>query len=374
MNDNKADIQYVADTFLIERTFQVLAEMEEGDGSLNKYAFDLGSVLGSIGNNIKQFVGSQIHGKDSGGVTRTVVNFMAPAVFFRLHPILGILSILVTAAQFFGFDLYTVYQKIMSAIMPKLRTGQPVSAEEVNQAAKSALSQVQPMAAAASDDLLAPLRALHNEGNLTKEGVGNFQAANRANPFVPSGKSPLLRMFSFLGPRRGSSLIVGILVWLVKTVLLSAGLLAVGGVAATALGVGGQGQRGQGTQTQTPAQPQGQQMQQPQMGTGVPAPTGAGNWNYKPNKGDIWVENLNGQQPHERVLQWAVESYPDLYQYHDIILRTPSFWNVVRELSSDWRPGQYQWTIPEPYKTRNEILAKFVPDVFRTIQQQRGTQ
>lgn len=370
MNANKADIQYVADTFLLERTFEVLAEMEEGDGPLNKYAFDLGSVLGNIGNSIKQFVGSQIHGQDSGGITRTVVNFMAPAVFFRLHPLLGIL---VTAAQMFGFDLYTVYQTIMGAILPKLRVGQPVSAEEVNQAGKSALPQGQAMAAAA-DDLLAPLRALHNDGHLTKEGVGGFQAANKANPFVPSGKSPLLRMFSFMGPQRGGSLIVGILVWFVKTVLLSAGLLAVGGVAANALGLGGQGQRGTPTTQIQPQTQQRYQMQWPQGGAGVPAPTGAGNWNYRPNKGDIWVENLNGQQPHERVLQWAIESYPDLYQYKDIVVRTPSFWNVVRGLSSDWRPGQHQWTIPEPHKTRNEILAMFVPDVFRTIQQQRGTQ
>jgi hypothetical protein len=367
------EAQYIADTFLLERTFQVLAELEESEGPLRKYAFDISSILGSIGQSIKTFVGGQVHGQDSGGVARTVLNFLAPAVFFRLHPILGIL---VTGAQLFGFDLYSIFQRIVNAIKPLIMGGQPITAQQVNDAAKSAMPQAAGMPTTASDDLLAPLRAMHNEGQLTKEAVGNtWQAANRNNPFMPKGRtSPLLRMFSFLGPQRGSGIIVGILVWFLKTVLMSAGLLAVGGVAAGALGLGsGQGQQGQTTpagqaapagQAQTPVS-----LPQPAAGGGIPAPSAAGNWNYRPKAGDIWIEELGGGQPHERVLEWVIESYPDLYQYQDIILRTPSFWTVAKGISQNWRPGQSQMEIPEPYKTRNEILKMFIPDVYRMIQQ-----
>ena len=91
------DIEYIADTLLLERTF---ANLVENEGLPNKYAFDLGSIIGNIGSSIKQFVGGQIHGKDTGGVVRTVTNLMAPALFFRLHPILGLIA---TAAISTGF-------------------------------------------------------------------------------------------------------------------------------------------------------------------------------------------------------------------------------------------------------------------------------
>ena len=370
------EIQYVADSILLERTFQILAELDESDGPLKKYAFDLGSILGSIGNSIKSFVGGQVKGKDEGGTARTVVNFLAPAMFFRLHPLLGIL---VTAGQLFGLDLYSIYQKIVGTIMPVIRGGGKVSAQQINDVARSAIPAAAPMAAAGSDDFLYPLRELQKKGKLTKEGVrGTLSREWRNQPFIPKSRSPLIRMLSFLGPRRGGSIIVGILVWFLKTVLMSAGLLLVGGAAASALGAKpiaaepaaitapagpGAGRAAPGGAAPTPT---------PSMA--VPAPTGAGSINYRPNKGDMWVEDLRGQQPHQRVVQWAIDSYPDLYQYQDIIVRTPSFWNAVRAITNTWSPGHTQLVIPEPYKTRNEILSLFIPDVYRMINQQRGMQ
>jgi hypothetical protein len=364
------DIQYVADTFLLERTFQILAAADASDGPLRKYAFDLGSVLSSIGNSIKTFVGGQIHGQDSGGVARTVVNFLAPAVFFRLHPILGIL---VTAGQLFGFDLYAIFESIVGAILPKIRSGQPVSAQEVNQAGQSAMAGAgggTPMAAAASDDLLHPLRELH-QNKLLKEAVGykstGYGGAWSQQPFMPQNTNPLLRMFSFLAPAKRGSLIVGILVWFVKTVLMSAGLLAVGGMAAGALGLTSGPQAG--SPTATAPGTGGAPPATVGLPAGIPAPTGAGSYNFRPNPSDIWVESLGGQQPHERVLAWTIESYPNLDQYTDIILRTPSFWNAVRGISQQWAPGQEQLVIPKPYKTRQEIINLFINDVWRQVQQ-----
>jgi hypothetical protein len=392
-------IQYVADTFLLERTFQILAELD--DDGLEKRAFDLSSLLGSAGSSIRSIIGEQIHGKDEGGVARTVIDFLAPAMFFRLNPILGML---VTAAQFFGFDIYSIYEKIVGLVIPSLKSGKPVSAEHINDAAKAAIPVVgdEAMGAEASNDFLYPLRDLQKQGMLTKEGLSGGQFSRRVrqvgqragqatrqfgrgagqatsevgrawgdNPFAPKSENPLLRMFSFMGRRKGSSLIVGILVWFLKTVLMSAGMLAVGGVAASALGIGkskGKDQSGTPT-TSAPAST----TPTPSTTTGVPAPTGIGSYNYRPNKGDLWVEGLQGQQPYERVLQWVAEVYPDLYQYQDIVVRTPSFWNAVRAISQTWIPGQQQLVVPEPYKTRNDILEQFIPDVYRAVNQQRGT-
>lgn len=362
----EGDIQFVADTFLIERTFQILAEAEQGEGPLRKYAQDLGSLLGTLKGGIESFVQQNIDTSSPGGTARTVVNLLAPAVFFRLHPILGIL---VTAGKLFGIDLYSIFGKIAGVVTSLIQKGQPVTAAQVNEAAKAAL----PTPTEVTAELLDSLYDLHKNGELEailkKEAVSSNPFAEFFGQQTTKNESPLIRMFSFLGPRRGSNLLVGILSWFIKTILMSAGMLAVGGMAASALGFHPTGtaenSRNSGSQTG------GQSALTPAAGVNVPAPTGAGAWNFRPNPNDIWVEYLNGDQPYQRVVDWAIQSYPSLNQYQDIIVRTPSFWNVVRGLTGDWRPGQSQWAIPKPYKSKNEILALFIPDVYRTIQQQQ---
>lgn len=340
----EGDIQFVVDSFLLERTFQILAEAERGDGPLCKYAQDLGSLLGTIKGGIQSFVQQNIDTSSPGNTANTVLNLLAPAVFFRLHPVLGILM---TVAQLFGFDLISIYQKIVSLISPALQSGQPVTAAQVNDAAKAALPNVSDTEITASLDVLYDLHK-----NSYFESILKKNAA-------PNKQSPLVRMFSFLGPRRGTNLLVGILSWFIKTILMSAGMLAVGGMAASVLGFHPTGTTGKGQSNTEIAQV---------PGVKIPAPTGAGSWNFKPKPNDLWVENIEGEQPYQRVIDWTIESYPDLSQYKDIIVRTPSFWNVVRGLTAEWNPGQSQWVIPDPYKTRNEILAFFIPDVYRTIQ------
>jgi len=372
------EIQYLADTFLLERAFKALSELD--DDPLNKVAFDLGSVLSSIGQSISQFVGGQVHGQDSGGVTRTVTNLLAPAIFFRLHPILGLL---VTAGQMFGIDIYSIFQSITSSIMPSLNAGKPVSAQELNQAAKAAIPAVTEAPAGtpegefigeevqASDDLLSPLREMEKKGQLTKEGIGRRYSrpgAWSSQPFIPKDSSPFLRMFSFLSPARRGNLLVGILVWFIKSVLLSAGLLTVGGVAASALGLGQSKEQGPGAASATPAT---SIVQSILPSTSVPQPTSAGSHVFRPNPNDLWIEELGGQQPHERVLQWVLESYPDLDEYTDIILRTPGFWNTVKDVSKDWRPGQTQLAVPMPYKKRDDVLALFINDIYRMVNQEK---
>lgn len=337
------DIEYVADTYLIER---VLSSFK--DESLVKEA-QLGSVLDSIAGSIKSYVGSQVHGQDSGGIARTLVNLLAPATFFRLHPLMGVLM---TAAQLLGVDLYSIFQRIANVVMPSIQSGQPVSPEAINDAAKSAAGVT------ATASLLEPLYEIEK----------NAQAWGQSSKY--QNQSPLVRMFGFLGRKRGTSLLAGIIGWFFKTILLSAGMLAVGGAVGGALGFNtGQKAPAQHGQPQQNQEEGGFVSQQPSFNT---APNQSAMYSYRPNSDDIWVEVLNGQQPHERLLQWISEAYPDLYQYQDIIVKVPPFWQAVRGISRDWTPGKNQMSIPQPYKNRNDILSIFMNDVFREIQ--RGTQ
>ena len=161
----------------------------------------------------------------------------------------------------------------------------------------------------------------------------------------------LLNLFS--GRRRGN-IIVGLLVWFLKTVLLSAGLLAVAGVVLP---------------KKNPITGQEPVAQEGTSSNSVnkPASTGAGAYVYKTQPDDLWIEDLAGRQPSEMILQWALQSYPSLSQYKNIILNTPSFWNAVRSVTEKWRPGQIDVSIPEPYKKRDDVVNLFIDDVFKSI-------
>lgn len=349
------DFQYIEESLLLER---VLSELYNDSDELHKYAFDFTSILTNVANSIRQSVGSVVQGQGAEGVGRTVLNILAPATFFRIHPILGIL---VTAAQLFGFDLYTIYQKIVGAIKPSIEKGEPISADQVNNAAKSAIGT------ATTASLLQPLNELQKNG-MVKFAAGNSPAGTawKANPIIPKNTNPLLRMFSFLSMPKRASLIAGILSWFVKTILLSAGLLAVGGAVTGLIGGAMKPSITPANTSQQQGIAQEQVIQQPTQ-TVPKRDTGAGSFTYKNSPDDLWIEPLGEMQPYQKVLQWAIDSFPDLYEYKDIILRTPSFWNSVNSVTQTWKPGETQLSIPDPYKKKDDVLSGFIDDVYRQL-------
>jgi hypothetical protein len=349
------EIQYVADTILLEETFQVLSEFNKPN--IEKYAFDLASVLPSIGSWVSSHTGEQFHNEPS-SILRTVEDLLVPGIAFGIHPLLGAL---VSVAQIYGYDLQSIYEKIKSAIMPDLKAGKPVSADKINSAAQSAIPQVAetestepPVEEGEADDLLYPLRAMRDKGQLTKEAIGksNYYSRNRAEG---GWLNPLKGLLNFFSARRRGNIIVGLLSWFLKTILLSAGLLAVAGIVLP---------NKNPITGQEPSQP----AQTQQSTSQTPPSTGAGAQVYKKNPGDMWVEELNGQQPHEMILNWVLKSFPSLNQYKSIILNTPSFWNTVREITENWKPGQNEVVVPDPYKSRDDVIKVFVNDVFKSAE------
>lgn len=364
------EIQYVADTILLEQTLQVFAELNES--SMEKYAFDLASVLPSIGNWVSSHTGEKFR-EEPNSLLRTIEDLVVPGIAFGIHPLLGAL---VSVAEYFGYDLTAIYEKIKNAIMPDLKEGKPVSAEKINEAAQAAIPAEAPAESTPepppeegeADDLLYPLKAMRDRGELTKEALfglsGPSHGGNKTWDTKGNWFNPLRGLLQIFGARRRGNIIVGLLSWFLKTILLSAGLLAVGGVVGSAFS-----KKTPGEQQPTSAVTTAPAAQTP--GFQIPSPTGAGAYIYKKNPGDMWVEELNGLQPHEMVLNWAIQSYPALNQYKSIILSTPSFWNAVRSITEDWRPGDSEVVVPDPYKSRDDVVKLFIGDIFKTINEGR---
>jgi hypothetical protein len=353
----RGDLQFIEDTFLLEKTFKILDEVvaQEADEAFVKKA-QIGGIMGSIAQGVQSAASSQIDTSSGEGIARTVTNFLVPGIFFKLHPALGVIA---TAAQLvFGFSLYDVFAAIVRPLLSKLTSGQPVSSDEVNQAAASAM----PGVATASDDLLYGLRELEDRGEITKTA----QLFGRRSYRISRGGllETMQNFFGGMGSQKGKSFIVGLLGWLLKRALLSVGLLAAGGAVMGLMGrqPGGQGQPAaqpaQGHPTPAPATPAGVQM---------PRSTGAGSIVMRLNPSDIWIEPLNGKPPHEVIKDWAIQSYPDLVQYRDIIDSVPMFRTAVQRVTRDWTRGKDVIEMPPEFKKKDDVLNMFVPYVFQQI-------
>lgn len=349
------EIQYVSDTILIEETLQALSGLNKP--GMEKYAFEfnLASMLPSIGNEVSSLVGNQYRNSSDNSPLRTVENLLVPGIFFGIHPILGIL---VTIAEHYGYDIISIFNKIKDAILPDLKAGKQVSADKINAAAQAAIPATETAPEEGNaDDLLYPLRAMRDEGQLTKEALTS--TVDVKNNWL----NPLQGLLQLYSARKRGSVIVGLLVWFLKTVLLSAGLLAVAGAVLPKQNpVTGQTPNNPPPQTQINSSGNFSSLI-----SNVPASTGAGSYIFKKGPKDLWIEDLEGMQPYEMVLDWAEESYPILNQYTNIILSTPSFWNAVKSVIEEWRPGQKEISIPDPYKSRDDVIKTFIGDVFNAI-------
>jgi hypothetical protein len=376
------EAQYIADTFLIEKLAKI--EFAMSDDPLVKEA-QLGSVLGGVANSLVNTVRGMIDTSSTGGLIKSVINLLSPAIFFRLNPLLGILYTI--GSTMFGIDLGSILSKIAGVVIPKLKSGAKVTADEINEAGKSVLG------AAASDDLLHELRMIEKRGELHKlaipgllggrrrgggllgllgGGYGRRQPTGGAFAFPGAGVGALGRMFGFLDRPRGSSLLVGFIVWFVKTILLSAGLLAGAGAISGVLGIGsgeatkpGEVERSKELDDiGAPGAPATSGAPTAQLGVGPGIP-GAPQLPGAP--GGLQFEELEGRTVEEMVMDWAIDANPRLRGHEDTLANSPSFNHTVRILGRYLRPGSDAIIMPEGW-TRPMVVNQFIGEVNSMLQ------
>ena len=340
------EIQYIADSILIEK----LASL---DNALNKEASLVDDIFSGVGSAVSSFVKSNVDTSSTGSLIKSVANLLAPAMFFKAHPLLGVLY---TIGSTFGYNLTGMLSSVVGSIMPKITAGEKVTPEEVNQAGLAQSGM------AANADLFRDLKELEKNGNLIK-------SAQKTQPlggamFGAKGAGLLYRLFGFLGQKRkgaGKSLMLGFIVWFVKTILLSAGLLAVGG-ATKSLVTGDEGK----TQVGTP-----EQNAPETRTTTAPSnlrPSGAGQVFNANDANSAWYVPVIGKDITQTLLGWAVEIYPDLSGYEDIIVNTPSFRRARDLLAKEYEQGKDFVIVPPGFNRRIDIVNQFAGDAHSQIQ------
>ncbi len=398
MKHKSGEIQYLADTLLIEE----LCALEFG---LTKQASVL-SMLGGIAGSIKDQVKQQVNTDSPEGAVGGVLNLMAPAVLFRLHPIIGILYLIGTS---FGLDITSIFNKIMSLLKPKLEKGISLSPEEVNSIGKSVVAaEVGPISAAASgfsDDMLEHLRTIKVSDLRVKnaQDISSFLSSltgyeKTKNQTLPnkipwlvgeSGASPIQKIFGDLFASRSTGkakwLLGGFIIWIIKTVLAGAGLLAVTGAVSRVLNPTSNTSNKVNTSVQTNVNNESSaENVSPETSVNNLAettstaltqasnglkPSGRGEQIFPNDETHLWVVPIINGSIVSTLLTWVVDIYPELESKQQEVLQTHAFQKVVNILQKNYHSSSpNSVTVPKPFTSRKQIVDLVVPELSTSNQ------
>lgn len=356
----KDELQYLSDTILIERL--------ASDPELLKQASlfqDIG--FGSIAEKIKQFAKENIRADAPGGYVGSIVSLMAPAILFRIHPVLGIAG---AAAHVLGFDMVGVVKSIMGGLSNQINSGEGVSLSDVSSLGKGVVSgEVGDIAGA--DDMLLPIREAFDI-TAQKRHWGH-QGKLPKTPFGYEKGAPLLkRIFGNLSRARGKWLIGGIIVWFLKTLLVGAGLVAGAGLIKDVV------TPDKDQETPTP-KPEGEgaayNKPAPAVKPYVPpkkldpfTPSGNGKQYFSNDTNNVWIVPLINRSINDTLIAWAVDVYPALRGKEFEIEMSPAFNAAVSRLKRNFvakQPGSL--IMPIGLHTRKQVVDLFSRDVKKQM-------
>jgi hypothetical protein len=369
MNDGR--LQHVADTLLIEKFFLV-------DVGLRKEAGAFDGFLGGVANSVIEWGKEHIDTSSPMNVVSSLVDLMAPSVLFRINPVFGVLGM---AAQTLGFSPSAIIGKIISLVKSKIDLGEMVSASEITDAGRAALSSVAGDMEA-SADFFDHLRQIEKRGLIREAQLFGGPKTLPDIPMFPKQNAGLLeRIFGqlFQTKRTGKAkwLLGGFIIWIVKNVLLGAGLLA-GGEAIKKLITGkntpppSQQPSLEQTMQESPhamyvTEPQSpvpvkEEMLPPNPATTKLQPSGRGQDVHRNDASSMWLVPLLGDLE-STLAAWAVDVYPELEGKQEELYNLPSFNRTVNEFATNYRSGAKQMSVPTKFKTRRQVVDQFAHDL-----------
>lgn len=380
-------MQYVADTILIEKLFLL-----DSTVGLNKQAGIADGLLGSIASSIMSWAKEHINTEDGvSGVLSSLADIMVPGVLFKINPLLGGLG---TAAEVFGFSPVSIIKKIMQFLHQKLTSGTLPTLDEINNVGKSAVAAVAgPITTEASSDMFDILHEIEERGQLVRlvrtaqfspELMSLLGAGKQSKtPEIPffGGKGGIIeRIFGQLFKTRATGkarwLLGGFVVWIIKTILLGAGLIAAGEKVTSLLG---------GEAPKMP-EPQLQELHRENdtilAGYKKPiedtesdkppatislTPTGRGkDVHVNDHKTSTWIVPMIGGSIENTLLAWGEDIYKELAGKSSTIANTESFNKIVEEMKQGLGTSKSnQITVPSRFKSRKQIVDQFALEAAR---------
>lgn len=363
----KGEIQYIADTLLLEKLATIEAGLTKEAGIVDMFTGMAVSIKNEIAERVQ---------KD--GVWATLAEYLLSGTVMKLLGPWGFAISLVASAV--GFDVSGFFRSIVLAIKDKIQGGQKLSMDEVNEIGKSLAQQhAGPIEAQGQNDFFHYLRKAEAEGKLIrliKSGQG-LSRVNKVTPFFPGG-GVLNRIFGglFAAKRFGSIkwIVAGIILWLIKTTLLGAGVMDVSpAIKENFLGKKEDGQKPEAASTgRSATTPASSEENRPNITLPSVIPNGfnaSGNGEVEhPNNGkSVWIVPLLNNSIPKTLISWTLEIYPELRGYEDNILKSTLFNSFVYILNKEYdtnSPGYL--SVPSGITSRKNAVDRFVQDSLKS--------
>lgn len=349
------NLQYLNDSLLIEKIFLI-------EAGLTKQANIAGNLLGSIAGSIMEWGKSHIDTSSPNGIISSLSDLMFPGVLFKINPILGGLA---TIAQALGFSPASVVKDIIGLIQEKLNSGTFPTLIEVNNIGKEAVAKEAGPMLIEANNMLDLLYKIEDSGKLVSL-VRTAQA--RSLPEIPffGGKGGVIErifgdLFKMKAKNKAKWLLGGFVVWIIKTVLLGAGLIAAGEKVVSLF---------QNNESEAPKTENNSDLvlvnnqNSPQETVSYRrtlTPTGRGQDHHiNDHKTSTWVIPLIGGSVEATLIAWAKDIYKEFAET-SIATETEAFNRTVQEMKQGLESsGSNQLTVPSKFKSRKQVVDQFV--------------
>lgn len=339
------DIGYLDDTAYLEAF--VSGELYNMSGKVSK-----ASIASSLKSSVESFVRNNLDFSSPEAVGKSVLSLLVPGMLFKAHWFFGILF------SFFGDEISDVLSTVVRNISGKLSSGEPVSEDEIN----SIGSSIGATRVNASVSPIIRSYSLESFAQTDSGAGGSFLGNNR-------GVGVLKNMMGFLqrpnnsAKRRG--FIASLIIWFVKTVLLSAGLLITAGAVKNKVY-----NRTDNNSTDSDYSSMGNQNRSSNTlssGNVETRSTGAGRETHINNSMSQWYVPVIGGSIEDMLIEWTIEIYPELSEYEDIILSSGDFRNVVSKFKQDYSYGEKSVRVPEEFKRRVDVVNYFIKNILSRL-------
>ncbi len=327
--------EFISEAILVEKMVKEYLPIEKNAG--------LFEGLGL--NTISSYVGSYIKENMQGSPGKWILKLFATGMIFKIHPVLGIIAAI---ADQFGFGVSALIDRFGSALKPKLEAGKQFSLDELNNIGKSI-----------TESVAGPLKSEPGiEASIGFYGIMKYAWGRGYN-------TGLAALLGKLSPSVSRWTISGIVWFIIKTLLLGAGLVAGAGIVSSFF------KKDDKSTTTTPpsstSEPGIPSVSSP-VGSSILKPSGRGQQNFANDSANIWIVPLVGGSIEDTLLLWAVDIYPELDGKEVQIEALPSFDYVSNMLHQNFDlKNPDHLVMPQGYHSRKEVVDLFSKEAEKLV-------
>jgi hypothetical protein len=338
--------QYYLDTLLIATLVDDTGFQKQAQSGSS-----ISGVISSLISTVKDYVSDKI---DPNNRISSVFNLLASPMLMALGGRFTILGILLQIAEYLGFQPSKILGEIVDGLKSAIIPGQMIAPEKVDQIVDQATSANIPSQIQKTQHLSI------REVQIYKIALLHF-AANKS----AAGITDLLLRRVFGANTVTASLLSRFLGWIVKTVLIAAGLMTGEAIFDHMTG------KSPASSPSPPSSPSASDI--------APAAPSTVQQIFKTNPGyndetlnvsSGWIENTPPAQIGEQIVLWAQDIYPDLQGKNSFIESSPLFQQVVHYIqqynSNNTTSVSF---MPKKLTSRKQVVDLFIDDLANKVQQ-----